>query len=93
MSTQPTSETPTTGVPTPTDSEPTPVIVRRRSSGMFIPKPVSQSSQDEVIVARQLFMGRKDARPLNSRSRKIAGDLPTWEPLPPGELLVRRPGS
>ncbi|GEC05765.1 hypothetical protein SSP24_34200 [Streptomyces spinoverrucosus] len=28
-----------------------------------------------------------------SRVRKIAEGLPDWEPLPPGETLVRRPGG
>lgn len=30
---------------------------------------------------------------VTSRVRKIAEGLPDWEPLPPGETLVRRPGS
>ncbi|MET8483472.1 hypothetical protein [Streptomyces tendae] len=28
-----------------------------------------------------------------SRVRKIAEGLPDWEPLPPGETVVRRPGG
>lgn len=28
-----------------------------------------------------------------SRVRKVAEGLPDWEPLPPGETLVRRPGG
>ncbi|EMF28718.1 hypothetical protein H114_12806 [Streptomyces gancidicus BKS 13-15] len=27
------------------------------------------------------------------RVRKIAEGLPDWEPLPPGETVVRRPGG
>jgi hypothetical protein len=33
------------------------------------------------------------AERVTSRVRKIAEGLPDWEPLPPGETLVRRPGS
>ncbi|WP_328945706.1 hypothetical protein OG259_33955 [Streptomyces sp. NBC_00250] len=28
-----------------------------------------------------------------SRLRRVVEGLPDWEPLPPGETLVRRPGS
>ena len=28
-----------------------------------------------------------------SRVRKVAEGLPDWEPLPPGETVVRRPGG
>ena len=28
-----------------------------------------------------------------TRVRKMVEDLPTWEPFPPGESLVRRPSS
>ncbi|MEU3749798.1 MULTISPECIES: hypothetical protein [Streptomyces] len=28
-----------------------------------------------------------------SRLRRVVEGLPDWEPLPPGEMLVRRPGS
>lgn len=27
------------------------------------------------------------------RARKMVQGLPGWEPLPPGEIVVRRPGS
>ncbi|MCG8964174.1 MULTISPECIES: hypothetical protein [Streptomyces] len=30
---------------------------------------------------------------VTSRLRKLVEGLPDWEPLPPGETLVRRPGS
>ncbi|MBP2049327.1 hypothetical protein J2Z21_002258 [Streptomyces griseochromogenes] len=30
---------------------------------------------------------------ITSRLRKVVEGLPDWEPLPPGETLVRRPGS
>ncbi|MEU5033158.1 hypothetical protein AB0G48_03250 [Streptomyces rubiginosohelvolus] len=31
--------------------------------------------------------------PATGRMRRIAQDLPAWEPLPPGETTVRRPGT
>ncbi|WP_179851537.1 hypothetical protein [Streptomyces sp. Ag109_G2-15] len=30
---------------------------------------------------------------VTSRLRRVVEGLPDWEPLPPGETLVRRPGS
>ena len=30
---------------------------------------------------------------VTSRLRKVVEGLPDWEPLPPGETVVRRPGS
>ncbi|MET8683783.1 hypothetical protein ABZV77_06165 [Streptomyces sp. NPDC004732] len=30
---------------------------------------------------------------VTTRSRRMAEGLPDWEPLPPGETVVRRPGS
>lgn len=37
--------------------------------------------------------GGADAGPATGRVRRIAQDLPDWEPLPPGEILVRRRGA
>ncbi|MGW6059929.1 hypothetical protein [Streptomyces sp. NPDC055189] len=37
--------------------------------------------------------GRTGGERVTSRLRKIADELPDWEPLPPGETFVRRPGS
>ncbi|MEV0322779.1 hypothetical protein ACIBKX_20890 [Streptomyces sp. NPDC050658] len=30
---------------------------------------------------------------VTTRLRRVAEGLPDWEPLPPGETVVRRPGS
>jgi hypothetical protein len=30
---------------------------------------------------------------VTSRVRKVVEGLPDWEPLPPGEIVVRRPGG
>lgn len=37
--------------------------------------------------------GGAGTAPATGRMRRIAQDLPDWEPLPPGELLVRRRGA
>ncbi|MDT0445437.1 hypothetical protein [Streptomyces johnsoniae] len=33
------------------------------------------------------------AERLTSRLRRVVEDLPAWSPEPPGEILVRRPGT
>jgi len=50
------------------------------------------AAQEPVLVARS-WTGRQlaaDQRKL-SRERKIAQDLPEWNPMPPGEMSVIRP--
>jgi hypothetical protein len=32
-------------------------------------------------------------KPVTGRLRRTVDGLPAWEPLPPGEALVRRPGG
>jgi hypothetical protein len=36
---------------------------------------------------------RERKGPVTGRLRRTVADLPHWDPLPPGEFLVRRPGS
>lgn len=67
-------------------------VIRRRSRKMFVPA-APPSSDLDVIVARGILSSRQSARPTTSRHRKIAGNLPDWEPLPPGEVFVSRPGA
>lgn len=82
--------TPPAAPPAPTAS---PFTVRRRSAGAFVPRPVPAES-DGVVIARNVLSARQaGVERTTSRQRKIAGDLPAWEPLPPGELVVTRPGS
>ncbi|WP_236710884.1 hypothetical protein, partial [Streptomyces sp. 150FB] len=33
------------------------------------------------------------SEPVTRRLRRVVESLPDWEPLPPGEFSVRRPGS
>ena len=71
-----------------------PVVVQRgRAAARLRPRPQADLPPDGVIVSRNVLGSRSDTRPQTSRERKIAGDLPAWEPLPPGELVVRRSGG
>lgn len=79
----------------PADAQQTPdlpvTIVRRtRSSGRFHTRPTPDTT--EVVVGRDLLKARRPSTGWTTkRERQIAGDLPDWEPLPPGELHVHRP--
>jgi hypothetical protein len=78
--------------PVPAEAPPTVVIRRDRAGSRFLPRqaPVPEGG---VIVGRNVLASRVTTKPQTSRERKVAGELPEWEPLPPGELLVRRPGA
>lgn len=72
-------------VPRPT------VTIRRPTADRFRPRPVSAASEQDVVVERNLLRSaRRDSKPQTSRERLVVGDLPDWEPQPPGELTVRR---
>lgn len=68
-----------------TDS--TVVIRRGQSAARLLPV---QTVAETTVVSRNVLHARATKKPETSRERKIAGDLPEWEPLPPGELLVHR---
>lgn len=62
-----------------------PVLGRRPSVQRFSAPPLDQSTP---LVRRDLLRsGRKPSEPEIGRQRKIAGNLPAWEPTPPGEVL------
>lgn len=64
------------------------VIRRGLSATRLLPPP---PPADTTVISRQVLRPRAGgSRPETSRERKIAGNLPQWEPLPPGELFVRR---
>jgi hypothetical protein len=67
-------------------------VIRRRSRAMFAARPQDPKDID-VVVSRGILSARSAKKPGTSRHRKIAGNLPAWEPLPPGELVVRRTSS
>ena len=62
-------------------------VIRRTRRRPFIPP---APDADTTVVSRELLSRNKSAKPQLSRNRKIAGDLPGWDPLPPGEVVVRR---
>jgi hypothetical protein len=73
----------------PATSPPNPeIVVRRTRRNPFIPP----SGQDQgPAVSRELLSRGRTAKAQLSRNRKVAGDLPDWDPLPPGEIILARP--
>lgn len=65
-------------------------VTRPRRSVVAAPQPVA----DEGPVISRSWLGARSAatpaEPQLTRERRMAGDLPAWEPLPPAELQVRR---
>jgi hypothetical protein len=46
--------------------------------------------EDKLPWARQSIGTHRE--PLTDRARRMVHGLPSWEPLPPGEILVNRHG-
>lgn len=68
-----------------------PIVDRRGRAARRLARRESTTAPDQgVIVSRGVLGSRADGRPQTSRERKVAGDLPSWDLLPPGELHVRR---
>jgi len=86
-------QTAATATAAPAASAPmdTPIVVRRGTRSAFSPPPADASTTSPT-VSRAWAAGRSGPAGVQqlSRQRKMAGDLPEWEPLPPGEILVRR---
>jgi hypothetical protein len=65
-------------------------LISRTRSNRFLP--ADATALDPSVVVGRGFL-RSKATPQKqqlSRERKIAGDLPAWDPMPPGEVAVRR---
>ncbi|HMR47862.1 MAG TPA: hypothetical protein PKA68_01245 [Arachnia sp.] len=63
--------------------------IQRPGAGRFLPK--AEAPRDSgIVVQRNVLQPSRGDKKLTSRQRRIAGNLPDWEPLPPNELLVRR---
>ena len=58
-------------------------------NGGAIPE-ARRSSNGHTPWGRQT--GSSEER-VTSRQRRMAEGLPSWEPLPPGEVLIRRPSQ
>lgn len=74
---------------------PAPDLPLRRPSAntrRFVPRTETPDEQSAVILQRNVLRASvKPPKPQTDRKRVIAGDLPEWDPLPPGELFVKRP--
>lgn len=72
------------------------MALRRPSArgNRFEPRPVDELAEP-VVLQRNVLRASSSgsAEQQTSRRHEIAGDLPAWEPLPPGELFLKRPGS
>lgn len=64
---------------------PPPIIIRRARSNVFVPP---QPQHEGQLISRDVGLQRKIVKPEISRNRKIAGNLPAWDPLPPDEIHV-----
>ncbi len=67
-------------------------VLRRPSAhtSRFQPRPAPET-ENAVLTRNTLRSSSGKADRQTNRERLIAGDLPGWEPLPPGEIAVRRP--
>jgi hypothetical protein len=81
---------PQTKAPSTKSAEESDTVVRRTRRSPFVP-PSGQA--DGPAVSRELLSRGAIGKPQMSRNRKIAGDLPDWDPLPPGEITVLRPNG
>jgi hypothetical protein len=68
------------------------IVVRRTRRTPFLPPAHVDEEEGGVVISRSWTSARRAAGSADvGRQRKIAGDLPSWEPLPPGEVVVARP--
>ncbi|WP_006245063.1 hypothetical protein [Mycolicibacterium tusciae] len=93
---QPSTDDPTIAFPAASaqtfETEAPPIVLRRARPAVFAaPEP-----EKGEVIARSFGLGSGlSKQPELSRNRKIAGNLPAWDPLPPGEIRVapRRPSG
>lgn len=67
-----------------------PAVVRRPAASRFVPRGDTPPPEAPLVQRNVLRPGRDKGKALTGRERLVAGDLPEWEPLPPGELFVKR---
>ena len=68
-------------------------MVQRPSSRRrprFVPRPKNDDNASFVERRNLLTSVATSAKHQITRERKIAGNLPDWDPLPPGEILINR---
>ena len=68
-----------------------PELLRRPSmlSRRFQPRPAPKS--DVVLDRNVLRSSSGESKPQTQRRHEMVGDLPDWQPMPPGELHLNRP--
>lgn len=66
------------------------MVLGRRNAIARFTKP-AKPEQSTPLRRDLLRSGQKSAEPEIGRQRKVAGNLPAWDPTPPSEILsVRR---
>ena len=78
-----------TNVPAP-DANSGVVVQRTRRTPFLPPSPDEKTSIGTVVTRNWGVSSRGKKESGITRNRIIAGDLPDWAPLPPGELQVDR---
>jgi hypothetical protein len=63
--------------------------MNEQSNGHVIPE-ARRASDGHTPWGRQTASSEER---VTSRQRRMAEGLPAWEPLPPGEVLIRRPSQ
>lgn len=73
-------------------AEPTPpsIMIRRARPNVFVPPQPQDPGQ---VISRDVGRSPKISQPKIPRNRQIAGNLPGWDPLPPGEIHVIHRGG
>lgn len=66
------------------------VVIRRTRTSPFLPPPVREDAAPVISRGWAQAQSSSAGPSKLTKQRKMAGDLPDWEPLPPGEVLVRR---
>ena len=75
-------------VPAPLREAVSDVVVRRSVRLTF--QPPAETPDELPTVSRTWAARTIAAAPKLPRERKMAGDLPSWSPAPPGSVPVRR---
>jgi len=72
-----------------------PTFIRRPSPVNMVPRPLEESADSPLTVIRRDLLAPRTATTSVSigRDRRIAGGLPDWSPVPPGEQMVTRAGD
>ncbi|MDO4761607.1 MAG: hypothetical protein Q4A31_06800 [Corynebacterium sp.] len=96
LNTEPTpnteAETTTTNELVATTPATAPAVVKptSRRRPRFVERPTDENTP--IVNRRDLLTANKthNGKPQISRERQIAGNLPNWEPTPPGGITINR---